>query len=101
MLYVNETKLMAKYHLKIEELEDEDWRDIFDMLPHQVVGLVKKYVAPNKVDKFMGDLYQHNTKTNEVYSLLHQLENVLDFPKYSELSEHLMQTINVIIGNRP
>jgi len=99
MLWINETKLMAKYGLKIEELEDEDWRDIFDMLPHQAAAIVKKYVAPHKVDKFMSDLYQHNAMNNEVYFLLHQLEDVLGFPKYSGLSEQLMQTIDDIIGN--
>ena len=92
-MYKNENKLMLKFGLTIDMCDNDDWREIFDIIPGTVrhTKVVNKYITEVRRDAFMRELYNYQMKINSCYNIIGALKDKIDNYSYEELLEVLRE----------
>jgi len=90
MLYNEEKIIMTKYGLL--EINEQDWRNIFNLYIFKAIPLVKENVAPKRVDDFLRDLEWHKNKVVKFYAIAAELGRLTNTKNIADdLADFLMK----------
>ena len=98
-IYELENQIMAKYGYTFNDLENDDWRSLFDLKRNQPAfkEAVRRYFNENNVIDFLFDLFEYDKWVDELSTDIKYIECMLGWENDPiEMLEADMESIGMI-----